>query len=184
MESESQNLVKSSAAQFLIQSQLVQDLVTGVLEYLHLQSTQVEISFVEDEEIKTMNRDFRGKDSPTDVLSFPQMEWQEPITQHHKNPLRLVKGEFVHSPGQTLLGDLVIAPEYAEKNASSLGQSLSREIAFLITHGILHLCGHDHQTEDQEELMTGEQRNIMSRLETLQDEKPIWEDMVLRKAAS
>ena len=74
--------------------------------------------------LQRLNRDYRGKDKPTDVLSFP--------------------GEG----GEAGLGDIVISVETAERNARSLGRTLPQELDVLALHGLLHVLGHDHETDD------------------------------------
>jgi probable rRNA maturation factor len=74
--------------------------------------------------MRTLNRTWRGKDSPTDVLSFPSGE-----------------------PGG-FLGDLVIDVPYAGRQARSRGHTLAREVQILLAHGVLHLLGYDHETDD------------------------------------
>jgi probable rRNA maturation factor len=86
------------------------------------------VAFVSDRRITELNRFFRGKDSTTDVLSFP----------HEPDPVDLTMG---------FLGDIVISAEQAERQASENGLGLDIEIKQLILHGLLHLCGYDHETD-------------------------------------
>lgn len=89
------------------------------------------IVFVSDARMKTLNRDFRGKDQTTDVLSFP-FEAEE------------------FEKESNALGDIVISVEQASRQASEAGISLDDEIKQLIIHGFLHLCGYDHETDNGE----------------------------------
>lgn len=75
-----------------------------------------------------------------------------------------------------LLGDLVISPVDAWRNAQDIGQGLDREVAFLIVHGILHLCGHDHKHPEEESIMKHQQKLLMKTLEMKDD--PLWQDCV------
>ncbi len=86
------------------------------------------VAFVSDRRMKELNKLFRGKDSTTDVLSFPN----EP-------------DEF--DPDKNNLGDIVISVEQAAKQSNENGLSLETEIKQLILHGVLHLCGYDHETD-------------------------------------
>jgi len=95
------------------------------------------IAFVSDRQIKILNKRFRGLDSATDVLSFPAGE-----------------DEFTATP-QLSLGDVAISVERAENQAGENGLAFEKEIAQLILHGLLHLCGYDHETD----------RGEMNRLE-------------------
>ena len=91
----------------------------------------VDMSFVSDDEIAELNRDYRHKNKPTDVLSFSQWEGDAPF--------------FVLPTGEPLpLGDLVISIETAQRQAVELHHTLSQEIEFLAVHGALHLLGYDH----------------------------------------
>ncbi len=89
------------------------------------------VAFVSDRRMKQLNELFRGKDATTDVLSFPH----EP-------------DEF--DPDKNNLGDIVISAEQAERQAAECGLDLDTEIQQLILHGLLHLCGYDHETDDGE----------------------------------
>lgn len=133
-----------------------------ICEALGVQDHELSISLVGSETIRTLNREFRGKDRATDVLSFPQADF----------PLRLSTAQPaqpVHSPQDSdrpppVLGDVVISLPEADLNAQKIGQGLDREVAFLLVHGILHLCGHDHEEPDDESAMLSEQQTIMQRL--------------------
>ncbi|HXD29765.1 MAG TPA: rRNA maturation RNase YbeY [Pyrinomonadaceae bacterium] len=92
----------------------------------------VTIAFVSDRSMRSLNRRWRGKSGTTDVLSFPA--GQDDF-------------EFV---GDATLGDVVISVEQAERQASENRLSLNEEIAQLILHGLLHLCGYDHETDNGE----------------------------------
>jgi probable rRNA maturation factor len=90
------------------------------------------IAFVSDRQIKTLNKRFRGLDKPTDVLSFPADD-----------------DEFTSTP-QARLGDIAISVERAENQAAENRLAFEKEIAQLILHGLLHLCGYDHETDKGE----------------------------------
>ncbi|HHY67375.1 MAG TPA: rRNA maturation RNase YbeY, partial [Alicyclobacillus sp.] len=105
---------------------------------------------VDDERIHELNRDYRGVDRPTDVLSFAMREGEgEPVQTEE---------------GRELLGDIVISVETAERQANQYGHSLRRELAFLAVHGFLHLLGYDHQSPEQERVMFGKQEEVLSAL--------------------
>ena len=94
-------------------------------------SREFSVAFVSDRRMKELNKFFRGKDSTTDVLSFP-----------HETD------EF--EPDSKNLGDIVISAEQAQKQAEENGLTLENEIKQLILHGLLHLCGYDHETDSGE----------------------------------
>ena len=92
---------------------------------------EVSVTFVDNKEIQTLNREYRQKDAPTDVLSFPMAE----------------NGEYDidEDNGCKLLGDIVISMERAMEQAELYGHSLQREVAYLTVHSMLHLLGYDHE---------------------------------------
>ncbi len=93
-------------------------------------NSEIDVTIVDDEMIREMNREFRNIDSSTDVLSFPLGE----NGVYDKNP----------ATDAFMLGDIVISYEHAEKQADLYGHSLEREVAFLTVHSMLHLLGYDH----------------------------------------
>ena len=118
----------------------LQEWISSVLKEVDRDGFSLSLLFTDDEKIQELNRDFRGKDMATDVLSFSQMEGEEFGFENH------------------FLGDIVIAVPYVTKQAQGLGHSVFEEVRYLILHGILHLMGYDHdENEDCE----------MSRLEKL-----------------
>ncbi|MCL4351885.1 MAG: rRNA maturation RNase YbeY [Firmicutes bacterium] len=108
-----------------------------------LEDAEVSILLTNDEEVHQLNRQYRGVDRTTDVLSFAQRE-----------------GEFA-DPEDLMLGDLVISVERARSQAEDYGHSLDREISFLTVHGILHLLGWDHQTPEDEARMMEKTEGIL-----------------------
>lgn len=96
--------------------------------------------------IQTLNRDFRKVDSVTDVLTFPAWEGEDPLG------------------GDGYLGDIMICYERAALQADEYGHSLLRELAFLTVHGVLHLLGYDHMTEEEERVMREKQTMILTRM--------------------
>lgn len=104
----------------------------------------VTIAFVSDRAMRQLNERFRGRRAATDVLSFPaqQAAWEQ-------------------SQGQTL-GDVIISVERAGRQAAANGLEFEREVAQLILHGLLHLCGYDHETDDGE--MNAVELNLRRRL--------------------
>ncbi len=100
---------------------------------------EVSLLLAGDALLHRLNRDFRQIDRPTDVLSFPQLEGRAALVQQRA------------TPGQPLaLGDVVISVERARRQAEELGHSLERELGYLLVHGILHLCGYDHETDEEQ----------------------------------
>ncbi|MBE3551665.1 MAG: rRNA maturation RNase YbeY [Kyrpidia tusciae] len=132
----------------------VERLIAAVLEEAAsregVDAAEVSVVLVDDERIRELNRDYRGVDRPTDVLSFAMREGEgEPVQTEE---------------GRELLGDIVISVETAERQANQYGHSLRRELAFLAVHGFLHLLGYDHQSPEQERVMFGKQEEVLSAL--------------------
>ena len=101
----------------------------------------VGVSFVSACEMQALNEQYKGKSKPTDVLAFPGSN---------------ADGGF--------LGDVIVCPEVAKRQADELGHSLLREIAFLCCHGLLHLLGYEHANQADEEKMTKAQEEILARV--------------------
>ena len=106
---------------------------------------EVELTLCGDEEIHGVNKEFRGIDRPTDVLSFPMMEFSMPEVY-------------------VSLGNIILSVETARRQAEEYGHSLKRELCFLCAHSALHLLGYDHETEDEREEMEAKQREILDAL--------------------
>ena len=112
---------------------------------------KVDITIVDNDEIKTINRDTRNIDRETDVLSFPLSDG--------------VAFETDMSCGAYLLGDIVISAEKAVSQAETYGHSKEREFAFLTVHSMLHLLGYDHITSKEDEAeMFAKQENILEKM--------------------
>ncbi len=105
--------------------------------------TEISLSFVDDEEIREINSETRGKNSPTDVLSFPMLETDMDGT------LIIYDEDMVD--GRVILGDIVISAERAENQAKEYGHSFLREVCFLAVHSMLHLLGYDHERSEKDE---------------------------------
>lgn len=116
-------------------------------------NTEVSITLVSDEEIRGLNRDYRGKDYPTDVLSFSFDEAGD-------------AGDipFIDPRGIHALGDIIISLERAVAQAQEYGHSLEREVGFLTVHGMLHLLGFDHDTVEKEKEMRTREEMILRQL--------------------
>jgi len=123
-----------------------QDISSAVLRYLELLDAELSIVLCDDATIHPLNRDYRGKDKPTDVLSFAQRE-----------------GDFAFLE-DNLLGDVIISMETTRRQADERGHSVETELRVLLVHGILHLLGYDHIEDDEAEIMEAKEREILRRL--------------------
>ncbi|MBQ1436251.1 MAG: rRNA maturation RNase YbeY [Clostridia bacterium] len=101
----------------------------------------VDVTFVSDKRIREINREYRGKDAATDVLSFPMVEFSE------GKPMCDLEDER-DEDGVLFLGDIIISLERAAAQAEEYGHSFMREAGFLCTHSVLHLVGYDHEEDE------------------------------------
>lgn len=108
----------------------------------------ISISLVDDAEIHALNREHRGKDKATDVLSFPLYE----------------PGEETHPHAERLLGDIVISVDTARRQAAEYDAPLQNEIHRLLIHGVLHVLGHDHEEPDERAEMEAEERRLAAAI--------------------
>ena len=121
----------------------------------------VNVVLTDNEAIRECNRDMRGIDRATDVLSFPYLEFNEPgIYELPENEADCIDPET----GLVVLGDIMISLNKVKEQAEEYGHSCKREYAFLIAHSMLHLSGYDHMTDDDAHLMEQMQENILSEL--------------------
>lgn len=128
----------------------------------------VTLTLTDDEGIRELNRQYRGLDKPTDVLSFSLIEGEEPDIQYNDEYEASEEGddgwkdeEKAGNPFSDLLGDIVISVPRAEAQAEEYGHSFERELGFLFVHGFLHLIGYDHGDEEQEREMFAKQEAVL-----------------------
>lgn len=147
--------------QIQIQDELIEKLeqllaIAGVAE--EVTSGEVALTFVDDEEIQALNKAYRDKDKPTDVLSFPQ--WED-----NDEEMTIVYDEDdAPEDDAEMIGDIVISLQTAKRQAEEFGHSLEREVCFLFVHGFLHLLGYDHEEGDAEEAeMFAKQDQILQK---------------------
>ena len=122
-------------------------------------TTDCEISLllVDNEAIREMNKTHRGKDSSTDILSFP-------MALIFEGSLESDEGDYNLDEELLLLGDIVISMEKVREQAVEYGHSFERELAFLFTHGMFHLLGYDHENEQEEKRMMEKQEAVLSQM--------------------
>ena len=122
-----------------------------IVECLHYEgyddNYEVSLSFVDNEEIHQLNRDFRGVDRATDVLSFP-----------------LLTDDFDIEIEEKSLGDIVISLERALEQSIEYNHSFDREVCFLVCHSMFHLLGYDHDTEENTKEMRKREEDVLNKL--------------------
>ncbi|BBI34727.1 rRNA maturation RNase YbeY [Cohnella abietis] len=128
----------------------------------------VTLTLTDDEGIRELNRQYRGLDKPTDVLSFSLLEGEEPEIHYEDEYEASEEGDEewkdedkASNPFANLLGDIVISVPRAEAQAQEYGHSLERELGFLFVHGFLHLLGYDHDDAEQEKEMFAKQEEVL-----------------------
>ncbi|MFC5591040.1 rRNA maturation RNase YbeY [Sporosarcina soli] len=132
--------------------ELIRKLLThAAIEEEVASGTEVSLTFMTDEAIQEVNAEYRGKDVPTDVISFALEEMTE-------GELAIVAEEGM----PVILGDIIISVETAQRQAEEYGHDFNREMGFLALHGFLHLLGYDHMIEEDEAVMFGRQKEILT----------------------
>ena len=148
-------IVLSNRQEKMAVTPAMEDTVKKVLQkaaelYGLSEGVEVGVTFLDDATIQELNRDYRDKDRPTDVLSFALNEGDEP--------------EIVDAPEEELLGDILISLETTARQAEEYGHSLERELAYLTVHGMLHLLGYDHEEPADQAEMRLEEEAVLASL--------------------
>ncbi|MBQ2936768.1 MAG: rRNA maturation RNase YbeY [Lachnospiraceae bacterium] len=148
--------------------QLLVELMNAVLEREGCPyEAQVNLLLTDNQGIRQYNNEFRKIDSPTDVLSFPMIEFER---EGDFSAAEEAEADcFEPETGELLLGDIVISVEKVKEQAIQFGHSEKREFAFLVTHSLLHLCGYDHMEPDEAEVMEKKQNEILNFLGITRD---------------
>ncbi|MGG0187360.1 rRNA maturation RNase YbeY [Bacillus rhizoplanae] len=129
---------------------MIQQLVEKAAETESVEDgAELSITFVNNERIQEINREYRDKDQPTDVISFAMEDMGE-------GELEIVGVDMPR-----MLGDIIISIPRTKEQAEEYGHSFERELGFLAVHGFLHLLGYDHMTEEEEKVMFGRQKEIL-----------------------
>lgn len=134
------------------------ELVNSLLEFAgkHLElpdDTEMSVTFVDDDNIQKINKTYRGKDQPTDVISFA-------IEDEVEDEL-MIKFDDLEEPMPRNIGDIIISVDKTASQAKEYGHSFDRELGFLALHGFLHLNGYDHMDPEDEKEMFGLQKEIL-----------------------
>lgn len=133
---------------------LVEKVIEASLRYENFnKKSEISVAFVDNKQIQELNKAYRNIDSPTDVLSFPLVDFN-----NDKDDPYVYDGEFL------VLGDIVISLEKAKEQANSYGHSLEREIGFLCVHSVLHLLGYDHNNEQNTKIMREKEEAILKNM--------------------
>ncbi|MBQ9267555.1 MAG: rRNA maturation RNase YbeY [Clostridia bacterium] len=142
------------------EEKLIKQVVKKVLEAEEIKhDVDVYITLTNNEEIHKINKEYRDVDRPTDVLSFPMYEREEiPGLKEDKQ-----------SDEEEILGDIIVSVEKVKEQAEEYGHSFERELAYLVTHGMLHILGYDHMIEEEKKVMRAREEAILSDMGILRD---------------
>lgn len=143
--------------------ELAEKVINAALDYVNCPyEAEVNLLLTMNDEIQEMNQNFRNIDRPTDVLSFPMIDYEE---AGNFDFLEDVMDAFHPESGELMLGDIVISKEKVISQAEEYGHSIEREYAFLIAHSMLHLFGYDHMEDNERIEMEQKQKEILEILE-------------------
>lgn len=141
---------------------IIRTIVPAALDYEGCPyEAEVSVILTDNEAIREVNREYRQVDAPTDVLSFPMIEFARESDFSHVE--EAVEDFFNPETGELILGDIIISVEKVAEQAEKYGHSQERELAFLVAHSMLHLCGYDHMEEAEREVMEQKQREILEQ---------------------
>ena len=140
--------------------EIINDMVLASLDYEECPyEAEVNVILTDNDAIQEINREHRCIDAPTDVLSFPMVDYKVPSDFDHVEDA--VEDYFNPETGELILGDIVISVDKVEEQADKYGHSQTRELAFLVAHSMLHLCGYDHMEDGEREQMEERQKKIL-----------------------
>ncbi|MFI3209753.1 MAG: rRNA maturation RNase YbeY [Peptostreptococcaceae bacterium] len=143
-------IIDNRQEKFEIENELIKNIEKIIIECMDYEEIdddyEVSLSFVENEEIKQLNNDFRGIDKVTDVLSFPLID------------------DYDVELFEKSLGDIVICMDRAYEQSIEYNHSFQREVCFLICHSMFHLLGYDHDTEENTKIMRSKEEYILNKL--------------------
>ena len=147
--------------------EIINEVVCASLDYEGCPyEAEVSVTLTDNESIHAINKEFRNIDNPTDVLSFPLVDYEE---AGEFDFLEDRDDCFNPESGELMLGDIVISVEKVYEQADKYGHSPKRELAFLTAHSMLHLFGYDHMTPDEAAVMEKGQEEILAAIGITRD---------------
>lgn len=139
---------------------LIQKVILEAVDYEKCPfECEVNVVLTDNNEIHQVNKEYRQIDRPTDVLSFPMVEYEKP---GDFSKVYEMDDCFNPETGELLLGDIMISVDKIKEQAKAYGHSLERELGFLVAHSMLHLFGYDHMEDKERDLMELRQSEILS----------------------
>lgn len=136
---------------------LIEKVILKTAELEGIEDGDVVVTLVDDEKIHSLNKEYRGIDRPTDVLSFAMNDESEDEMEIFYDDEEI----------DNTLGDIIISIPRTIEQAKDYGHSFERELGFLTVHGFLHLLGYDHDTEEDEKIMFSKQEKVLENLQLL-----------------
>ena len=141
---------------------IIRDVIEEAMDYEGCPyEAEVSVILTDNEAIREINRDYRQIDRPTDVLSFPMVDYEQPADFDGLEDR--AEDYFNPETGELMLGDIIVSVDKVEEQAEKYGHSQARELAFLTAHSMLHLSGYDHMEEEERLEMERMQREILER---------------------
>jgi probable rRNA maturation factor len=140
-------LIKNQQKIAKIHRRRIREIIKNIIQYLKVdENTEISILFTDDKFIKSLNKKYRGINKSTDVLTFNLEEGDLKFPEVDKNKL---------------LGDIVVSIETAQRQANNLNHNLENELMILLTHGLLHLIGYDHEEDRDNKIMQVKENEIL-----------------------
>lgn len=125
---------------------------------------EVDILITDSDEVQDYNREYRDIDKTTDVLSFPNIDWEAPADYSSVDEQEFNASSFNPETDLPILGEICLNKDRIISQADEYGHSIKREYSFLIAHSMLHLLGYDHMEEDEARVMEDKQKEYLSQL--------------------
>ncbi len=148
--------------------EIIQMVVDEVLDMEGCEyEAQVNVILTDNEGIRAVNKEYRDMDKATDVLSFPNLEFEVPGFSGLED---IIDASMIDpETDELILGDIMISVDKVKAQAENYGHSLKREFAFLVAHSMLHLSGYDHMTPEEAEVMEKKQEAVLQKLNITRD---------------
>ena len=141
---------------------IIRDVIEEAMDYEGCPyEAEVSVVLTDNPSIQEINRDYRQIDCPTDVLSFPMVDYERPADFCGLE--EQAEDYFNPETGELMLGDIIVSVDKVEEQAEKYGHSQARELAFLVAHSMLHLFGYDHMEEEERLVMERKQAEILER---------------------
>ncbi len=129
--------------------------------------SQLNVLLTDNNGIRMFNKEYRNIDKETDVLSFPNLDFEEP--GFYEVDEESEADYFDPESGELILGDIIISVDKVKEQAENYGHSQKREFAFLVAHSMLHLAGYDHMEPDEAKVMEAKQEAVLQKLNITRD---------------